>query len=236
VSEDEAKLLRKSGQFANIRAIQNGVDLEYFVPSENVKFANGADCVFVGALDYRANIDGVMWFCEHVWPQVRAVHPNATLQLIGRRPTALVNQLALLPGVEVIADVPDVRPYLHSAKLVIVPLRIARGIQNKVLEALAVGAAVVASPQAIEGLRVIPGEHVYLAGSTAEWVAAIDRLTNDWSECRRLGTASHEFVCQHHRWDRCLRPLEAFLQIPHVGFAGEPAQFPSEIDVAATAN
>src|SRR5207245_1533631 len=103
-------------------------------------------CVFVGALDYRPNVEGVGWFCRNVWPEIRRRRPDAVLLLVGRKPAPAVQRLAGEPGVEVVGQVPDVRPFLHRAAVTVVPLQIARGVQNKVLEALAMGKAVVASP------------------------------------------------------------------------------------------
>ena len=104
--------------------------------------------MFVGALDYRANIDGICWFCGDVWPQVRRRIPDAALAIVGRRPDPAVRRLGRIPGVELVGEVSDVRPDLARAGVAVVPLRIARGIQNKVIEAIAAGRPVIASPQA----------------------------------------------------------------------------------------
>ena len=161
-------------------AFPNGVDLDYFSPSEQQGRQDRG--VFVGALDYRPNIDGIVWFCQNVWPRLREQRPTATLAIVGRQPDAAVQRLASLPGVEVIGQVPDVRPHLADAQVAIVPLQIARGIQNKVLEAMAAGRPVVASREALEGLTVEPGIHVARAESPQEW---LDELKPSFRRPRR---------------------------------------------------
>jgi polysaccharide biosynthesis protein PslH len=214
----EADLLRGCFPHVEVRAIPNGVDLDYFKPVEDARAIRGSAppglaCVFVGALDYRANVDGVSWFCRAAWPEIRRRFPQAKFVLVGQRPNSLVRRLGEIPGVEVVGEVEDVRPHLHRARIAVVPLRIARGIQNKVLEALAVGKPVIASPQALAGLDIFPGEHVVQAETPGEWVAGIDMLLSNESECHRLGAAGRDFVCEHHRWDRCLEPFADLLGV-----------------------
>ena len=210
VSEAEAVLFRQSGGVGPICAITNGVDLEAFRPG----FATtpgGADCVFVGALDYRPNVEGVAWFCQQVWPEVLARRPGARLAIVGRRPSATVRRLAGLPGVDLVGQVPDVRPYLAASAVTVIPLRIARGVQNKVLEALAMGKAVVASPGAVEGIGAEPGIHLLAASSPAEWAWAVARLLDDRDLGQELGRAGRAFVEGAHSWDRCLAPFAELL-------------------------
>ena len=216
VSQAEADLLRGFCPRAKVQSVPNGVDLDHFQSDCDDVDAGRSDCVFVGALDYRPNVDGVSWLCREVWPAVHARFPQATFVLVGRRPVAQIRRLAAQPGVELVGEVPDVRPYLQRARVAVVPLRIARGIQNKVLEALAAGKPVIASPQALEGLDVVPGEHVYQAETPGEWVAGISHLLSDEVECRRLSAAGREFVCRYHRWDNCLQPLERLLGLAKI--------------------
>src|SRR5262249_39615307 len=109
VSAAEVSLFRSFAENGPVHAIGNGVDLDYFQPSPP---ADESNCVFVGALDYRPNVDGACWFCREVWPELRRRCPEARFQLVGRKPAPTVHRLAALPGVEVIGQVPDVRPYL----------------------------------------------------------------------------------------------------------------------------
>ncbi len=197
-------------------AVTNGVDLEYFRTSRG---AEEGGCVFVGALDYPPNVDGACWFSREVWPGIMERHPGATLSLVGRRPAPAVRRLADLPGVELIGQVPDVRPLLSRAAVAVIPLRIARGVQNKTLEALATGKAVVASPQALTGLRAEPGVHALTATTPAEWADAVGNLLQDAEARRRLGAAGRRYVEEHHSWDACLGPFEGLLGL---GAARDP--------------
>jgi len=170
-----------------------------------------ATLVFVGALDYRANIDGLQWFCQSVWPEVLRQRPGAALIIVGSNPGKAARRLGSLPGVRVCADVPDVRPYLAGATLVVAPLRVARGIQNKVLEAMAMAKPVIATPQALEGLATEPGRHACPASSPEEWVRAVVGLLGDPQARQRLADAGREHVVRHFRWDVRLAQFASLL-------------------------
>jgi glycosyltransferase involved in cell wall biosynthesis len=162
---------------------------------------------FVGALDYLPNVDAAVWFAREVWPLIRARHPAAEFHLIGRKPTPEVQALAALPGVKLIGQVPDVRPFLADATVAVVPLRLARGLQNKVLEALAMGKAVVAAPAALAALKTEPGKHLLAATTPEEYADAIGNLFDDPRRVRELGANGRRFVEEHHHWEHCLQPL-----------------------------
>jgi sugar transferase (PEP-CTERM/EpsH1 system associated) len=189
----------------------NGVDLGYFGPTEG---PTDRACVFVGALDYLPNVDAVVWFAREVWPRLRAEFPDAEFRVVGRNPAAAVRSLAAVPGVRVVGPVPDVRPHLARAAVAVVPLRLARGVQNKVLEALAMGKPTVAASAALAALRAVPGEHLLAASTPDEWVAAVGGLFTDPRRCRELGTAGRRYVEEHHDWARCLEPLLDRIFVP----------------------
>lgn len=206
VSQNEVEIYRRFQPGASVHAIPNGVDLDYFSP---MPAADDSGCVFVGALDYRPNVDGIVWFCNEVWPEVRLRRPDARLALVGRRPVAAIQRLNAIAGVTVVGQVPDVRPYLGSATIAVVPLQIARGVQNKILEALAMGKPVVASPEAVEGLGVTSGSQLMVAEHSLDWVELITRLLEDDGTRRTLALAGRQYVEQEHRWEQCLKPIEA---------------------------
>jgi polysaccharide biosynthesis protein PslH len=208
VTEAEAEIYRRFRPDGPVHAIPNGVDQDYFRPDP--RQAEGG-CVFVGALDYRPNVDGACWFCREAWPGVLGRSPGTWVSLVGRRPAPEVCRLARLDGVKVIGEVPDVRPFLAAAAVALAPLRIARGVQNKVLEALAMGKAIVASPQALEGLGVVPGVHLLVASTAQEWSDAVAHLLGAPEVRRRLGAEGRRFVEANHHWDRCLEPLARLL-------------------------
>jgi sugar transferase (PEP-CTERM/EpsH1 system associated) len=225
VSPAEAELYRSFAVPGPIEAIGNGVDVEFFRPDAPVANAPGSpnppvanapgspSCVFVGAFDYRPNVDGACWFCREVWPGVRARRPEARLYLVGRRPVAAVRRLARVPGVEVVGQVPDVRPYLARALVAVVPLRIARGLQNKVLEALASGKPTIASPQALAGIAAEPSRHLLAADAPEQWREAILKLFDDAPLRRSLAAAGRQYVEEHHSWERCLEPFGRLLGV-----------------------
>jgi sugar transferase (PEP-CTERM/EpsH1 system associated) len=214
VSESEARLFRRLVRADRpVHAVTNGVDLEYFRPVAGSAPEDGS-CVFIGALDYKPNVDGVSWFCREVWPDVRAEIPWATMSIVGRRPVARVQQLGRLPGVRVLGQVPDVRPFLADASLVVVPLRLARGIQNKVLEAMAMGKAVVASAEAIDGLGVDPRTDLICARTADQWVDSVCEMLKDSERRARVNDAARRFTVQRHQWDSTLGPLLDVLQLP----------------------
>ena len=198
------------------RAVANGVDLDYFRPVPPVREPS---CVFVGALDYRPNVDGVVWFCRAIWSKILHRRPEAKLYIVGRQPVPAVRQLAELTGVEVVGTVPDVRPWVERAAVAVVPLRIARGVQNKVLEALAMARPVVASPTCLGGMLTVPGRHLLAATEPDEWATSLLSLFDDPAWCERLGAAGRAFVEEHHDWSRCLEPLAELLGVGASGAA-----------------
>lgn len=218
VSEAEAELFRTICPNNRTHAVLNGVDLEYFSFEEPSQQVRPFSCVFVGALDYGANIDALEWFCSAVWPEVKRLEPQASLELVGRCPTKAIQKLAESSGVTLAADVPDVRPYLRRSAIAIAPLRIARGIQNKVLEAMSFGKPVIATTGAAAGLHCEAGIHFVEADSPQAWIAALQRLWASESERSRLSSAGRKYVEMHHSWESTLGPWERLL------FASTPKQ------------
>jgi sugar transferase (PEP-CTERM/EpsH1 system associated) len=204
VSEAEADLYREFCAAGSVHAVANGVDLDYFQP---VSGPVEPSCVFTGALDYRPNIDGLCWFCREVWPEIYSRRPDTKFYLVGRKPVRAIRRLAAQAGVVLIGQVPDVRPYLASAAVAVIPLRIARGLQNKILEALAMGKATVASPGCLAALTVEPGVHLLSAAAPREWTDAILRLLDDRNLREGLGASGRRYVEHNHRWESCLEQL-----------------------------
>ncbi|NMC21282.1 MAG: TIGR03087 family PEP-CTERM/XrtA system glycosyltransferase [Thermogutta sp.] len=224
VSEAECRVFRDFCPAENVIAVENGVDGDYFHPhavrgereqsrtDPDRAVPAGPSCVFTGALDYRANVDGLMWFLSEVWPKVRGRRSDAVFHIVGGGAGKPLREAAARAGAALTGDVPDVRPYLARAT-VVAPLRIARGIQNKVLEGMAMARPVIASPQALEGLAVSPGEDVLEAREPPEWVAALERLWGSPSEQRRLGDNARRLVEARYTWAARLRPLQSLLSL-----------------------
>jgi sugar transferase (PEP-CTERM/EpsH1 system associated) len=208
VSAAEADLFRTRTNLPNIRALSNGIDLDFFhefnafprlSPAER---GQGPLLLFTGQMDYPPNIDAVRWFAEQVLPQL----PEGRFVIAGRQPTAEVRRLEN-DRVKVTGAVADMRSWLAAADLVVAPLRIARGIQNKVLEAMAMARPVVASPGAFEGIEARPGREFVVADGAARMVAEIHQLLASPEEAAALGRAARARVERSYSWDQRLAPL-----------------------------
>jgi len=158
---------------ARIAVIENGVDTHRFAPVETVARRR---LVYVGAMDFHANIDAVRWFTRQAWPAIHQRFPEWRLTLIGSHPAPAVRELAAEPNVEVTGTVPDVAPYYRDALAAIVPLRTGGGTRLKILEAMAAGVPVVSSPQGAEGLAVTPGENIDVVDDESGWLPALTAL------------------------------------------------------------
>ncbi len=189
--------------------IDNGVDLDYFTPAP-VPTAplerRGPTLVFTGRMDYWPNVDAVRWFAREALPALRSSVPDAAFMIVGAAPTAEVQALAALPGVQVTGRVPDTRPYLMAADVVVAPLRIARGVQNKVLEAMAMAKPVVATPEAFEGVRAEPGRDILLARGVDATVQKIREVLD--GQHIEMGAAARRAVEVAHQWSATLQPLD----------------------------
>ena len=206
VSEAEAAALDLADD--NVIAIANGVDSEFFAPDTVGQADLGpAALVFTGTMDYRPNIEGVCWFVREVWPELKARTPDLTFTIVGRDPVPAVCKLAATPGVTVTGTVPDVRPYLQGATVVVCPLHIARGLQNKVLEAMAMGKAVVASSDALEGIELRVGVEAVQADAPARWRQEIARLLGDKEARDSMGDAARSCVQTKYTWSAQMAPL-----------------------------
>lgn len=215
VSEAEVRLL--DGGSRKVIAVGNGVDTEYFKPMERPP--GPPSLVFTGTMDYRPNVEGVCWFVREVWPELKRRVPDLIFTIVGRDPTPEVRRLAEVPGVAVTGTVADVRPHLAEATIAVVPLRIARGIQNKILEAMAMGRAVVASPAALEGLEVAVGTEALQADAGQAWQRTILDLLADPARRAALGQAARQRVVADYSWDARMEGLVALCQQMALGVA-----------------
>ena len=209
VSKDEAALLKQRVPQARnkINAFENGVDADYFSPARDYPnpYPSGVkSVVFTGAMDYWPNVDAVAWFAERIFPAVREVAPNAQFTIVGSRPTEAVLALARQPGVVVTGSVADVRPWIAHATCAVAPLRIARGVQNKVLEAMAMARPVIASAQAAEGIRAEAGRDYILARGEADFAGAVlDQL-----KVAASAVQARERILENYDWSRNLSMVD----------------------------
>ena len=220
ISDEEAAVFRQCHPGLKAHAISNGVDLEYYHPDalplqqwQRIQVAS-PQLVFVGVLDYLPNAQGLTWFCKSVLPLIRQEFPCVRLDIVGRRPTAQVEALGKTEGVRLVGEVDDVRPYVLASNIVIAPLQIARGLQNKVLEGLACGRPVVASNYAATGIKTRSG--LFVADTPQAWLEHIRHLSN--SEIHSTAcTAARDGVANLYSWNAQLAPLVDLLDLtkPH---------------------
>lgn len=190
--------------------VENGVDFDYFSPAHRLPspfpVENNA-IVFTGRMDYKPNIDAVTWFADAVLPQLS--RHRATFVIVGAEPAPAVRALARRPDIVVTGRVADTRPYLAHAALAVAPMRIGRGIQNKVLEAMALGRPVLASPAAVEGIRIGSERSVLVAGDAAETVRMVEEVLG--GKHPGLGAAARRAVLRFHDWRATLARLDPIL-------------------------
>ena len=219
VSDAEAALFSTlvPDALARVVGVSNGVDHAYFDPALSfppVYDTTVPNFVFTGTMDYPPNADAVVWFATDILPQIRHALPEAQFHIVGHSPNETVQRLSNIPGVHVTGRVPDVRPYVVHATASVAPLRIARGIQNKVLEAMSLARPVVVTSGALEGIEAVPGKEVILADNAADFAAACVTLATEPSGAA-IGQAARNCVLQRYNWaarlsryDNMLRPAE----------------------------
>jgi polysaccharide biosynthesis protein PslH len=198
----------------HIRGVSSGVDHRYFDPAlahAPVFDTTSPTYVFTGTMDYPPNVDAVVWFATEILPVIRRTVPAARFYIVGNGPSAEVQRLASIEGVFVTGRVPDVRPYVAHATAGVAPMRIARGIQNKVLEAMSLGRPVVLTSGALEGIEAEPGADVLLADTVDDFAADCSRLalSNDGAA---IGAAARARIVRDYDWSARLRRFDDLLR------------------------
>ncbi|GMN01343.1 TIGR03087 family PEP-CTERM/XrtA system glycosyltransferase [Erythrobacter sp. MTPC3] len=221
ITKQEADLLRSrlsSLAHTNIQVMGNGIDAEFFDPSSiaaepGIAARPGPHFVFTGQMDYRPNEQAAVWVAKTVLPLIRETLASAEFHVVGRNPTAALLEFDRKNGVTVWGEVPDVRPYIAAADCVLAPLMIARGVQNKVLEAMAMRRPVVLTAEAATGIAAQDGQHWHIAPSVAEeFAAAAVEMASDCGAQIAMGLAAREFVIEHHAWAAMLEPLDRLIR------------------------
>ncbi len=223
ISDNEAELFRsrlKDATKANVQAIGNGIDATIFDPSKiephgAMRTSEGPHFVFTGQMDYRPNEQAAEWVIANFLPAIRARHPDAHFHIVGRNPTENLLRHKNAPGVTVWGEVPDVRPFIAGADVILAPLLIARGVQNKVLEAMAMAKPVLVTPEAATGISAKDGEHWLLCKADAQVMCErVEPLLANQTAREKLGSAARQFVLDHHGWDAMLAPLAELVDRP----------------------
>jgi sugar transferase (PEP-CTERM/EpsH1 system associated) len=207
----EQRIFREQIPGVSSAVLENGVDLAFFAPVPGREVTPG-ELVFTGVMNYLPNVDGCTFFVREVLPKIRAEVPEAHFTIVGSKPTAEVQALGREPGVTVTGFVDDVRDYLRKAAVSVAPLRIARGIQNKALEAMAMGLPVVGSTSATQGIAGTDGEHYVVADAPDAIAAAVVRLLRDRAAAEALGARARAYVEAHHDWERNFAGVEQIVE------------------------
>ncbi len=212
VSEADRAALLALGISTPITVVSNGIDLDEYQPAPRPA-STSRTLVFTGKMDYRPNIDAVLWFAQSVLPSILARAPDARFQIVGMNPHPRLDVLRSHPSIEITGAVTDTRPYIHNAAAYIIPMRVGGGTRFKALEAMACGAAIVSTRLGVEGIGVRNEAEVLLADAPEAFAQAVLRLLDDADGAlhHKLGAQGRRFVEQHYGWAQIIPKLEAVL-------------------------
>jgi len=214
-----AQRLGATARKVRIEVLGNGIDSDYFDPAQvgpecQMAKTSGPRLIFTGQMDYQPNVAAVIRAVRQIMPQVRARHPGATFHIVGRNPTDAVKALGAVPGVHVWGRVDDVRPWLKAADMALVPLDIARGVQNKVLEAMAMELPVVLTGAAANGINAVAGHHFAVADGDDGLAALVNNLADKPQMGKAMGIDARRLVVERASWQSTLAPLADMLAQP----------------------
>ncbi len=209
VSDQDREQFERDYGWKHVRMIDTAVDIDFFQPSAE---ASPNQVAFVGSMDWLPNQEGVEWFVKQVWPIIRQAHLDAELKIVGRNPSRQVEALTSEAGVKVLGTVPDVRPYLDQASVVVTPLLVGGGTRIKIFEAMAMEKAVVSTSIGAEGLKVDDQKHILLADSVMDFANAVNRLLGSREEREQLGKTARELVCREFAAESVARQFDAVCQ------------------------
>jgi glycosyltransferase involved in cell wall biosynthesis len=209
VTDADRRAMRLVAGTDRLDVLPNGVDGEHFVPRPVTE--RERSCTFWGRLDFGPNVQALEWFCRHVWPLVCTEVPDARFTVYGFRPTDEVRVLTGRDRIELVPDLPDLRDEVARQAVVVLPFVSGGGIKNKLLEAAAMGKAIICSPRACGGLRLDGVPPLCVAKSPGDWARELVRLWGDAAERSRLGTAARRWVVERHSWEAAARAALAGL-------------------------
>ncbi|HED36457.1 MAG TPA: TIGR03087 family PEP-CTERM/XrtA system glycosyltransferase [Gammaproteobacteria bacterium] len=212
ISRNEVDLFQAStGSAQNVHVLGNGIDNKSFYPAKKKLENTDPVFIFTGVMDYKPNVDAVLWFAQHAWEKIRKKYPQARFIIAGMNPSQPVKNLEHTSGIEVTGFVDNILPYYHQSDYFVAPFTIARGVQNKILQAFACGLPVIASSMGAEGIECIDGEHIIIAETTDEYLQAIDRLESEPLLKTAIKDAALKLIHDHYSWNGKLKVLDSFL-------------------------
>ncbi len=219
VSKEEKEMLHDIPELsAKVHVVSNGVDRSAYYPSDqntpDDDLFGGASPVvlFTGVMDYFPNEDAVIWFADTVWPSVIQKYPQAKFVIAGMRPSRKVSELENRNGIEVTGYLDEILPYYQQADFLVAPFRVARGIQNKVLQAMACALPVLASPEGATGINCVHNEQLVFVNTPEDYIDAIETLTEDQASYQRISQGGLQLVTTQYTWDSENARLEHILE------------------------
>ncbi len=208
ISAAEAKVLGTLAPPGKLRIITNGVELPEPNENDQIRQTPNPTIGFVGVMSYRPNVEAVCWFVDNCWREIRDSHAEARFRVVGRSPARRIRRLSSVAGLEIVGPVSDVQAELRRFDVSVAPMRTARGLQNKVLEAMAAALPVVLTSQAAEGIDAADGRDYLIADQPDRMIRSILQLLREPAMRSGIGQAGRRFVASRHRWDDALRQLE----------------------------
>ena len=207
-AEDERRLLDVIPR-ARTAVIPNAADVDYYQPRPTDPPPDGRTVVFFGLLSYAPNVDAVIYFVQNIWPRVAEAHPEARLKIIGGKPPRSL-QLLAGPRVELTGFVPDLRPHVAAATAVVVPLRLGGGTRLKIVEAMAMGKAIVSTTLGAEGIKAMPWRDLVIEDQPQAFADAVNRLLGDPELAARIGQSARSLAVERYSWSAAAQALEGF--------------------------
>lgn len=210
VSQKDRETFESEYGWQHTEVIDTAVDIEFFTPDESAEKPDRV--VFVGSMDWVPNQDGIQHFVKHIWPLIRRERPQAHFQVVGRNPSSAVQQLNSEPGVEIVGTVPDIRPYLAEASVVVVPLLVGGGTRLKIFEAMSMQKAVVSTQLGAEGLNLQSGDDVILADAPDDFAKSVVQLLNDSKRRNSIAENARRLVVENYSAECIARQFETICQ------------------------
>jgi sugar transferase (PEP-CTERM/EpsH1 system associated) len=198
---------QKVMQSDKVHVMGNGLDTSVFYPPKTKQPNPAPVFLFTGVMDYKPNEDAVIWFVNTCWPSIITQHPNAKFVIAGMNPSADINQLANDKSIEVTGFVDDILPYYHQADIFVAPFRLARGVQNKVLQAFACALPVISTPMGAEGILCQADQDILIASTPDEFIAQANQLIAKPALAKSIGQSALHIIKQHYSWQGQLQPL-----------------------------